>query len=201
MAADYDISTGLRALKSTSLVLDIGPGFLALAQDVAKRLPTLVTSLPGAPYDGQEVYLVANAATRVLWHLRYNSALVSTYKWEFVGGPPLNVASTGSAAATGSFADAGGSMTLPAVTGSFDVSWGGLLTPAGGGTIELGPKFGTVAMSSADTLSGAASASAARSAVTTITESAAVVKLQQRVTGGTGSTAGRWLRVLPLQLA
>ena len=50
---------------------------------------TRVTSLPATPADGQEVYYVADAANGVLWHLRYNAASASAYKWEFVGGSPL----------------------------------------------------------------------------------------------------------------
>lgn len=38
MAADYDTSTGLRALKGDSLVSDIDAGFLALATDVAAKV-------------------------------------------------------------------------------------------------------------------------------------------------------------------
>lgn len=49
----------------------------------------LVSALPGAPVDGQEVYYLADATNGVIWHLRYNAASASAYKWEFVGGSPL----------------------------------------------------------------------------------------------------------------
>jgi hypothetical protein len=49
-------------------------------------LPPRVTTLPSSPSDGQEVYYVASAANGVLWHLKYNAASASAYKWEFVGG-------------------------------------------------------------------------------------------------------------------
>lgn len=49
----------------------------------------LVSSLPGSPVDGQEVYYVADAAAGVVWHLVYRSADTSTTKWQFVGGSPL----------------------------------------------------------------------------------------------------------------
>jgi hypothetical protein len=51
--------------------------------------PSLVTSLPSTPYDGQEIYFVASAANGIIWHLRYRAAAVGLYKWEYVGGPPL----------------------------------------------------------------------------------------------------------------
>jgi hypothetical protein len=48
--------------------------------------PQRVTSLPSSPYDGQEIYYVADATAGVIWHLRYNASSASAYKWEFVGG-------------------------------------------------------------------------------------------------------------------
>lgn len=60
--------------------------------------PTRVTSLPSSPYDGQEVYYVADAANGILWHLRYNASSSSAYKWEFVGGSELRTSSSTSVA-------------------------------------------------------------------------------------------------------
>lgn len=50
----------------------------------------LVSTLPSAPVDGQEVfYQTASMATDgIAWHLRYRSGSASTYKWELVGGLP-----------------------------------------------------------------------------------------------------------------
>jgi hypothetical protein len=52
--------------------------------------PTWVTSLPGSPTDGQEVYYLADAARGVGWHLRYRSGATRANKWEFLGGAPLH---------------------------------------------------------------------------------------------------------------
>lgn len=51
----------------------------------------LVTALPAAPVDGQEIYLqtASMAADGVVWHLRYNAAEASIYKWQFLGGGAL----------------------------------------------------------------------------------------------------------------
>jgi hypothetical protein len=49
----------------------------------------LVTVLPSSPLNGQECYFSPQAGT--MWHLRYNDASASPYKWEVVGGPPLRV--------------------------------------------------------------------------------------------------------------
>jgi hypothetical protein len=58
--------------------------------------PPRVTSLtpgtgnmPAAITDGMEVHYVADAANGILWHLKYNAGSASTFKWEFVGGAPL----------------------------------------------------------------------------------------------------------------
>lgn len=57
-----------------------------LAEAVA---PALVSTLPASPYDGQEVFYLADAAAGVVWHLCYRAASPSAYKWEFVGGASL----------------------------------------------------------------------------------------------------------------
>jgi microcystin-dependent protein len=65
--------------------------------------PPVVSSLPGSPADGQEVYLLYNGngiptPQPVLWHLRYRAALSGTAKWEFLSGPPLVMKQDGSEA-------------------------------------------------------------------------------------------------------
>ena len=56
--------------------------------------PSLVTSLPASPTDGQEIYYLVDSTNGVIWHLRYRAASSSTHKWEYLGGPPL-VGATG----------------------------------------------------------------------------------------------------------
>jgi hypothetical protein len=89
--------------------------------------PARVTSLPGSPVDGQEVYYVADATNGVIWHLRYNAGSASAYKWEFVGGPDLYAeVQTGEGTASATFADlatVGPSITVP-LAGDYLVSIG-----------------------------------------------------------------------------
>lgn len=92
---------------------------------------TLVTSLPGSPYDGQIIMYqsAAMATDGIIWRFRYRAASASAYKWEFIGGAPL--ASTGgggnvSTANNATFADpAGGtaSVTVP-VAGDYTTAYG-----------------------------------------------------------------------------
>lgn len=84
--------------------------------------PQRVTTLPGTPYDGQEIYYVADNANGVIWHLRYNA--VST-KWERVGGAPLGSGPSGSTSVSTTTLTAlsgGPSFTIP-VSGTYEV-WG-----------------------------------------------------------------------------
>jgi hypothetical protein len=58
--------------------------------------PPLVTALPGAPVDGQEIMYLASDTAGIVWHLRYRAlkadgvtANPSPFKWEYVGGSEL----------------------------------------------------------------------------------------------------------------
>jgi hypothetical protein len=52
----------------------------------------LESTLPSSPVDGQEVYYQASGTMNtdgIVWHLRYDAASASSYKWEFVGGSKI----------------------------------------------------------------------------------------------------------------
>lgn len=78
-----------------------------------------VTALPQSPSDGQECYYIADSTNGVIWHLKYNAAGAGSYKWWYVGGPPLFAAvDTDEALATGTaiwvnLATDGPTITLP----------------------------------------------------------------------------------------
>jgi hypothetical protein len=59
--------------------------------------PSYATTLPTAPYDGQEAILVDSITNPTYqWRFRYNASSTSAYKWEFVGGFPLQTGPMGS---------------------------------------------------------------------------------------------------------
>lgn len=124
----------------------ISPALVSTELDT-KYIPALVTSLPGSPTDGQEIFYNADATNGIIWHLRYRSASASTYKWEFVGGSPMRQELDNQLTPSVSipFADiAGGpSLTIP-LSGefliSFHVEW--LIPPQGSGSIA--PSIGGV---------------------------------------------------------
>jgi hypothetical protein len=73
---------------------DVPRDILALAtklDDYPGIAPPLVSALPVAPYEGQEIYFqTANmASTGTMWKLRYRGAISDSSKWEYVGGPPI----------------------------------------------------------------------------------------------------------------
>jgi hypothetical protein len=65
------------------------PKLADLSVTAPKSAVQRVTSLPGSPTDGQEVYYVADAANGIIWHLKYNAGASGSYKWEFLGGGSL----------------------------------------------------------------------------------------------------------------
>ena len=96
---------------------------------------TFVTSLPGSPVDGQEVFYQSTTAgtggasnsmadVGAVWHLRYRSASTSAYKWEFVGGGPTTGVGSGETGFTSSAFRTNGqaSLTLPAVAGDYFIT-------------------------------------------------------------------------------
>lgn len=102
-AFDYTSGNPNNLVGGTNAAMaDIQGSFTDLKTFLNNRIaaiPTLVSSLPVSPVDGQEIYYLADNAAGVEWHLRYRAASASAYKWEFVGGSPL-FAYTASAAAT-----------------------------------------------------------------------------------------------------
>jgi len=104
-----------------------------------------VTSLPTYPVDGQEIYYVADATNGVMWHLRYNAASASAYKWEFLGGGTLTTIVQGSGQrAFGTWGDlsdvVGPAVAIP-LAGDYDLDWGfeyGYQTGQAGALILMG---------------------------------------------------------------
>lgn len=120
---------------------------LATRLDGLALVPPVVTSLPGSPVDGQEVYYQADATAGVYWHLRYRAAASGSYKWEFVGGPALTdewLASEGSGVSANTWG--GISANDPIVTaplaGDYDVQHSVGLTNSVNALISIGLKRG-----------------------------------------------------------
>lgn len=102
--------------------VDVPRDVKALADklDVVASATPLVTSLPGGPVDGQEVYYVAaGGASPTIWHLRYNGPLAA---WDCIGGPPLHTEQTDVQAITTMWQDAGPPHIVAPLGGTYVVA-------------------------------------------------------------------------------
>lgn len=89
-----------------------------------------------APSNGDEVYLIVDAAAGIDWHLKYNGDSSSAYKWEFVGGSDLtSIVETqenlpaDSTATYRALTTSGPSVALP-FGGDYDIDQSDLVQPA-----------------------------------------------------------------------
>jgi hypothetical protein len=104
--------------------------------------PPRVTALPTSPIDGQECYLVADAASGVIWRLRYNAASASAYKWEFIGGSALTAFyATSDTMVSGWSVYTNPVVTLP-VAGDYVVSISGNVSIPAGMQVAIGVGYG-----------------------------------------------------------
>lgn len=169
----------------------------------------VVTSLPPLPHDGMVVDYVADSANGVVWRFRYRSSAPSSYKWEFVGGPPLagSVVTSQSTTST-SYADlatVGPSVSVP-FAGDYVCSFGHHCYASAGGIAVFGAVDGPGAAAS-DTHSlelgfatGLIQTPAFRAVPPTTFTGSGTVKVRYRTTSGTASFWRRVLQVLPVRV-
>lgn len=179
----------------------------------AAYIPAYVTTLPVTPPDGTEVYYGADVAHSIYWHLRYNSG-AATYKWEFLGGPPMTADNASALSpTTTTYADVSTTptLTLP-LGGEYIITFGGRVTSYNNaGYVAL--KFGSDPVVSADAVFGQGALSTSSVSLTVFktetlgTETGGVVvKLQYKLgvatgSGGTAVTIGdRFLNITPRRL-
>jgi hypothetical protein len=83
-----DLADGSPIVGSDLLIVSrSGVNYRVLASSM---VPAIVTSLPGSPSNGDEVYYkVGSSDDAVLWRLKYDSSITDAYKWRYVGGTPL----------------------------------------------------------------------------------------------------------------
>ena len=99
-----------------------------------------VTALPSSPVNGQEVYFqsATMATAGLAWHLRYNSASASAYKWECVGGPPLRTKiATQETGPGGPDLATIGPRLYAQLAGEYIFSWGCTFVVSGGGPSKI----------------------------------------------------------------
>lgn len=176
-------------------------------------IPTLVSSLPVAPVDGQEIYYLADAANGVIWHLRYRAASASTYKWELAGGAPLRFSNTSTSTVTlATFQAMPGTLTAP-LAGDYvmRVEAVGFIAAAAGALV-LVPAINAVMPSAGGseeqnggafiTSTSAQGDSRSRSSVRTVTAAGQAVVVAGRVVtaSNNGTSYFRDLEIIPIRV-
>lgn len=193
-------------------ILNAGIDVTNLAASFAVVTPIAVVSvLPGAPIDGQEIFYLADATNGVVWHLKYRSASASAYKWEYVGGADLSAeVATSEGTASLTYVDlttAGPSITVP-LAGDYDISHGFAgLHATNNGACYSSYTIGATAANDADlarvvqpSTNSSAQSSVSRMRRKTGISASSVIKQQYRTSTGTATFQDRWLRVLPVRV-
>lgn len=172
---------------------------------------TASAALPVAPRDGQECYLLADAATSTVWHMRYRAA---TGKWEYVGGRALEarVATSELMALAlntwGDVATLGPSITVP-LAGDYDLEFGAdLIVGSNGQGVQAGiaqAALGNAVAPFIGMVAAIAQVSGSLMTTSSMTALAAnqVLRMRYRVqsvAGGTPTVANRWLKIRPWRL-
>lgn len=202
--------------------VDVPRDVLALAAklDALTALkPSVVSVLPGAPADGDECYYqnAAMATAGIVWHLRYRAAIADAYKWECLGGGPLQhevftSESVGTAGTWANLATQGPLVTVP-LAGIYNATHGcahtigtrglqaqsgvaiGDTTPASDGFVAtLAPD------SSAPYIAAMKSVTSGRKRLTCAAGDIVKMRYLATVSGGAESFERRTLDVLPMRV-
>lgn len=190
-AAQYDPNVGqvpLRKLPLRKLVdflegellLDPNINFLPGWNPALQATVPLVAALPSATVDGQEIYYTPLSAggQGAVWHLKYNAASISAYKWEFLGGTPLHTSIAASEnrnnVAYGDLATVGPKIVIP-LAGEYHLHFGAQMEDNAQQRIFMSPSFDDGATLAAD-------------------GNAAVAAIGQALVGNTGASTSRFMR-------
>jgi hypothetical protein len=113
-------------------------GAIAVPTSYPAGAPTVATTPPASPVDGQIWILPVDSAAGVMWQFRYNAGSASAYKWEFIGGPPKNYRDqVGSArAAPTAYASMSYAVSVPR-SGDYWLRFGGLTYSTTGPTYVM----------------------------------------------------------------
>jgi hypothetical protein len=172
----------------------------------------LVSALPGSPVDGQECYYVADATNGVVWHLVYRAADASSYKWQFIGGPPLyavvDTSQTTNSNAYTALTTAGPSITLP-LAGDYMIeiaTFAQNTTAAAYATVmsyDLGGTAATDADACQNVSSGqfdGANVTSVRRKTSLAAATAVVAKYRTNLAAAVGAWANRTMKATPVRV-
>jgi len=190
-------------------VPDVPTDMAALANQVALVLGGALAAVPPAtPIEGQLWAMSPVAGT--VWLFRYNAGSASTYKWEFVGGPPLShEIITDEATGSTTYVDlatVGPQITLPRA-GDYEAFFGcKMYNSSAGNNIFAALKRGAAATSDNDYISYTNPANfsescPARSIRVTGMAASDILKMQYKTSAATASFSKRFLKVTPVRVS
>jgi hypothetical protein len=130
MNANFDIiETFLNVTKIDDS--NIQDSSISASKLISVPAPSIVTTLPGSPSDGDAVaFQNASMATDgIVWVLRYRAASPSAHKWEFIGGSPMTheqstTETINSAHPTYTAAPTPGALLTAPLDGDYAIRWG-----------------------------------------------------------------------------
>lgn len=173
-----------------------------LIRQMQGAIAKLHTSLPGGPFDGQEI--AYQAATGVVWKLKYNQ---TTGYWDFIGGAALfaevTTATTQAGTSYGNPASGSGpDITLP-LAGDYDVAIGALMYQTTGGVGYMSYAIGGTGAVDADSISEGSTATGlylSRTRRKTGLAASTVLASKYKTTANTLNIGDRWMRVIPVRV-
>jgi microcystin-dependent protein len=187
-------------------------GFMAVRQDASSSSTgiALVSTLPASPTDGMEIYFLADAANGIVWHLRYRSAAPGSFKWEFVGGPPLihqiDTDEGGTTTSYTDFATVGPQLTIP-LAGDYIAEYGALSYQTVASVDNYyTPKLGAAAANDVDTALATFTGTSKlvthqRTRRFNALAASALIKMQFKMSAANaGSFRNRWLTLTPVRV-
>ena len=181
----------------------------------AVRTP-VVSQLPVAGADGDEVYYVADSDNGIVWHFRYRAAGSPSYPWEFVGGPEMRATNAGTSMTTTSatyvdLSTVGPTITAP-LAGEYRVeAWAQAQHSVASALGTMALKIGSAATSDTNAVRGQAPAAnydvtgLTYSQIVTVSAASTVLKMQFKTNSATltvnnAGLINPWMTVRPVRV-
>jgi hypothetical protein len=171
-------------------------------------------TLPSNALDGDVFDLIADATKGITWRLLYRATSASTYKWEYIGGPPLSHRiDTQQGTSSSSYTDLGtvGPQVVVPYIGEYRLQFGTRVDRVSAdGWGEAAPKLGESAVDNngavtahVTTLNNFVHTSRSVPVTELGTDSTPgrTVKVQYITSGVTVNFQRRWLEVTPIRIA
>lgn len=168
------------------------------------------SSPPVSPVDGQWWIFPVDTTNGVTWKFRYNSSSASSFKWEFIGGPPLHIAvDTNETTSSLTYVALTTPMTVVlARAGDYDVHHGMVDNQTVTSSTSGFQSFDVGATPATDNdaawtgiAAGAQPLSASTRRRKTGIAAATTLTFKHRVNGGTGAFINRWATIYPVRIS